>query len=156
MKNIFKVSALSISLGLVGLAGSQAYAAEGTPETQSNDFDGVNYVHNENVFSQYDMINEEALKQAQPKTTTQSTKATSRTHNENKKKKEALKQAQPKTTTQSTKATSRTHNENIFSQYDMINEEALKQAQPKTTTQSTKATSRTHNENVFSAYDMIN
>ncbi|WMZ77541.1 hypothetical protein QS426_05770 [Staphylococcus pseudintermedius] len=46
MKNIFKVSALSISLGLVGLAGSQAYAAEGTPETQSNDFDGVNYVHN--------------------------------------------------------------------------------------------------------------
>ncbi|WMZ69440.1 hypothetical protein [Staphylococcus pseudintermedius] len=28
------------------------------------------------------MINEEALKQAQPKTTTQSTKATSRTHNE--------------------------------------------------------------------------
>ncbi|MFB3210067.1 hypothetical protein, partial [Staphylococcus pseudintermedius] len=111
MKNIFKVSALSISLGLVGLAGSQAYAAEGTPETQSNDFDGVNYVHNENVFSQYDMINEEALKQAQPKTATQSTKATSRTHNEN-----------------------------IFSQYDMINEEALKQAQPKTATQSTKAT----------------
>ncbi|WMZ86086.1 hypothetical protein QS429_12070 [Staphylococcus pseudintermedius] len=47
MKNIFKVSALSISLGLVGLAGSQAYAAEGTPETQSNDFDGVNYVHNQ-------------------------------------------------------------------------------------------------------------
>ncbi|HCG2210278.1 TPA: hypothetical protein NJO20_002231, partial [Staphylococcus pseudintermedius] len=48
--------------------------------------------HNENIFSQYDMINEEALKQAQPKTATQSTKATSRTHNEN-----------------------------IFSAYDMIN-----------------------------------
>ncbi|MDX8286929.1 hypothetical protein SLS72_06685 [Staphylococcus pseudintermedius] len=62
---------------------------------------------------------------------------------------EALKQAQPKTATQPTKATSRTHNENIFSQYDMINEEALKQAQPKTATQSTKATSRTHNENIF-------
>ncbi|EHS7178843.1 TPA: hypothetical protein RJJ70_000001, partial [Staphylococcus pseudintermedius] len=37
----------------------------------------------ENIFSQYDMINEEALKQAQPKTATQPTKATSRTHNEN-------------------------------------------------------------------------
>ncbi|MDA3111155.1 hypothetical protein NVQ97_00670, partial [Staphylococcus pseudintermedius] len=68
MKNIFKVSALSISLGLVGLAGSQAYAAEGTPETQSNDFDGVNYVHKENVLSQNEKIKEQALKQAQPKT----------------------------------------------------------------------------------------
>ncbi|ELD8171870.1 hypothetical protein QJK01_002486, partial [Staphylococcus pseudintermedius] len=46
----------------------------------------------ENIFSQYDMINEEALKQAQTKTATQPTKATSRTHNEN-----------------------------IFSAYDMIN-----------------------------------
>ncbi|WP_181894176.1 hypothetical protein [Staphylococcus pseudintermedius] len=52
----------------------------------------IKHKNNENVFSQYDMINEEALKQAQPKTATQSTKATSRTHNEN-----------------------------IFSAYDMIN-----------------------------------
>lgn len=55
MKNLFKVSALSISLGLVGLVGTNVQAAENTT-TQSNDFDEVAYDNQVNLHNQYDVL----------------------------------------------------------------------------------------------------
>ncbi|ARJ51557.1 hypothetical protein [Staphylococcus lutrae] len=62
MKNLFRVSALSISLGLVGLVGlvgHEVNAAEDTAATQnvkSKEFDEHQYDRNKLFHSQYDVL----------------------------------------------------------------------------------------------------
>ncbi|PCF52189.1 hypothetical protein [Staphylococcus delphini] len=65
MKNLFRVSALSVSLGLAGLLGTQAQAAEETPTTQSDDFDVVSYDRHKNLSSIYDVITQRRAQERQ-------------------------------------------------------------------------------------------
>ncbi|WP_353421215.1 hypothetical protein [Staphylococcus delphini] len=65
MNKLFKVSALSVSLGLAGLLGTQAQAAEETPTTQSDDFDVVSYDRHKNLSSIYDVITQRRAQERQ-------------------------------------------------------------------------------------------
>ena len=56
MNKLFKVSALSVSLGLAGLVGTNVQAAEEAPATQSDDFDVTAYNHHKNLSSMYDVL----------------------------------------------------------------------------------------------------
>ncbi|HEC2181489.1 TPA: hypothetical protein R1960_000324 [Staphylococcus delphini] len=56
MNKLFKVSALSISLGLAGLIGTQVQAAEETPVAHQNSFDEHQYDRNVNLHNQYDVL----------------------------------------------------------------------------------------------------
>ncbi|QHW36610.1 hypothetical protein GZH82_04130 [Staphylococcus ursi] len=65
MNKLFKVSALSISLGLAGLVGTNVQAAEEAPATQSDDFDATAYNQHKNLSSQYDALRQRQAQEQQ-------------------------------------------------------------------------------------------
>ncbi|MTV20762.1 hypothetical protein [Staphylococcus delphini] len=65
MNKLFKVSALSVSLGLAGLVGTHVQAAEEAPATQSDDFDATAYNQHKNLSTPYDALRQRQAQEQQ-------------------------------------------------------------------------------------------